>query len=501
MKNSVNYFLTALRILTGWLFLYEGIDKLLQPGWSARYYLLGSRWIFSGFFEWIAGSSFLMSAVDFINVLGLIIIGLFLFIGLFTRWISVAGIVLLLFYYVAYPPFPGFDFGSLSEGSYLWVNKNLIQAFVLAVFALLPGSFTYGVDRLIRRWKEESPQAPLLGADRAGSVEQRRELLRNLISIPFLGAFAYALYKKKKWDSWEEKFLTDQTDGTTGATLLSFNYSQLDELKGEIPKGKIGDMELSRLIMGGNLIGGWAHARDLIYASQLVKSYHDDRRVLGTMELAEKCGINAIITNPSLARVINKYWQETSGSMKFISDCGYRGGIQEGVRMSEEAGASAMYYHGGYADSAVAAGNFEDIKNVLELIRHYGKPAGIGAHRLETVKACVAQGIKPDFWVKTFHHHNYWSARVAPDQKDIESIWCDDPQETMEFMSRLEEPWIAFKVLAAGALRPEEGFPAAFEAGADFICVGMYDFQIVQDSNLALDALANVKQRFRPWRG
>ena len=187
--------------------------------------------------------------------------------------------------------------------------------------------------------------------------------------------------------------------------------------------------------------------------------------------------------------------------MKFISDCGYHGGIQEGVRMSEEAGASAMYYHGGYADSAVAAGNFDDIRKVLELIRHYGKPAGIGAHRLETVKACVEQGIKPDFWVKTFHHHNYWSARVAPDQKDIDSIWCYDPQETMEFMSRLEEPWIAFKVLAAGALRPEEGFPAAFEAGADFICVGMYDFQIVQDSNLALGALANVKQRSRPWRG
>ncbi len=89
----------------------------------------------------------------------------------------------------------------------------------------------------------------------------------------------------------------------------------------------------------------------------------------------------------------------------------------------------------------------------------------------------------------------------AVDQQDIESIWCDDPQKTMEFMSGLEEPWIAFKVLAAGAIRPEEGFPAAIEAGADFICVGMYDFQIVQDSNIALDAFANVKQRSRPWRG
>ena len=51
MKDAVNYFLSALRILTGWLFLYEGIDKLLEPGWSARYYLLGSRWMFSSFFE------------------------------------------------------------------------------------------------------------------------------------------------------------------------------------------------------------------------------------------------------------------------------------------------------------------------------------------------------------------------------------------------------------------------------------------------------------------
>jgi thiosulfate dehydrogenase (quinone) large subunit len=71
MRNATNYFLSALRILTGWLFLYEGIDKLLESGWSARYYLLGSRWIFSGFFEWIAGSSFLIATVDFINVWGL----------------------------------------------------------------------------------------------------------------------------------------------------------------------------------------------------------------------------------------------------------------------------------------------------------------------------------------------------------------------------------------------------------------------------------------------
>jgi hypothetical protein len=67
-------------------------------------------------------------------------------------------------------------------------------------------------------------------------------------------------------------------------------------------------------------------------------------------------------------------------------------------------------------------------------------------------------------------------------------------------MSRLEEPWIAFKTLAAGALKPENGFKYAFDNGADFICVGMYDFQIVEDVNIALDCLAKVS-RTRPWRG
>jgi len=79
-------------------------------------------------------------------------------------------------------------------------------------------------------------------------------------------------------------------------------------------------------------------------------------------------------------------------------------------------------------------------------------------------------------------------------------MYCFEPQETIDFMNALEEPWIAFKVLAAGAIEPKDGFKYAFDNGADFICVGMYDFQIVDDTNILLDTLSNV-QRVRPWRG
>jgi uncharacterized membrane protein YphA (DoxX/SURF4 family) len=524
MKQKTVYVLTILRILTGWYFLYEGIVKLIDPVWSAKYYLLGSTWIFSGLFHQMAESSLIMGVVDFLNIWGLILIGLSFFTGFLVRFSSLAGFILLIFYFAAYPPISGYTFGAVSEGSYLWVNKTLLQSLILLVFAFMPNEILPGFDRWIKRWREEKAYAPVPGIKDERFSLRRRELLLDLVSLPFFGAFAYAFYRKKKWDSYEEKFLTgQQTDARSGATLLTFNTSQLNELQGQIPKGKIHQMDLSRLIMGGNLIGGWAHARDLIYASQLVKSYHTDERVMMTMQLAERCGIDSIIINPSLARIVNKYWRETGGKMKFISDCGHSAGMLEGARMSEDMGAAAMYCHGGVADRLVQEGKFDEIIKTLELIRSYGKPAGIGAHLLETVQGCVEQGIKPDFWVKTLHHHNYWSAQVDLERKNSmdfrrsysrdatytseikkgvsksSNMYCYNPQATIDYMNKLEEPFIAFKVLAAGAIHPRDAFRYSFENGADFICVGMYDFQVVEDCNIALNTLETLN-RVRSWR-
>jgi hypothetical protein len=68
-------------------------------------------------------------------------------------------------------------------------------------------------------------------------------------------------------------------------------------------------------------------------------------------------------------------------------------------------------------------------------------------------------------------------------------------------MRKLNQPWIAFKVLAAGAITPEEGFRYALENGADFLCVGMYDFQMVKNVNTALALLHSNLPRERAWHG
>jgi hypothetical protein len=444
------------------------------------------------------------------------LIGLGLIFGVLIKYASGAGALLLLFYFVAYPPLPGYTASVPAEGSYLWINKTLIELLVLLAFVFIPGQMQFSLTRLYRRWKDDKARQPVPSQVN----DSRREAIKDLISIPALGMFAYALYRKRKWDSFEEKLLgVNGIDANSGATLLNFNYSNLKDLKGTVSAGVINyidkngnpaKFELSRLIMGGNLIGGWAHARDLIYVSKLVKTYHTDEKVMQTLALAEKCGINAIITNPQLGRIVQKYKHEFKGKIRFISDCGIGTDFQLGIQASLAVNADAFYCQGEITDRWTDP-NWEDkkgrtpeqrmdlIRQGIEEIRSHGKPAGIGAHRIEAIKKCVEYGIKPDFWVKTCHDHNYWSARPGDISRD--NMFDFDPEETIRFMDTLREPWIAFKVLAAGAIPPERGLKYAFRNGADFVCLGMYDFQIVDDVNIAIDALNSITERSRPWIG
>ena len=457
--KGANLILLLLRTVIGWHFLYEGVAKLYSPLWSSYNYLSVSKWIFSGFFQWMASIPQLLKIVDLLNIWGLILIGLCLFLGIFTRLSTILGIILLSFYYLANPPFVGMDFGVPVEGHYLIVNKTLVELVALCIFLLIPAKSLPGFERLVsliinkfQKSRQKEIEIPVLSKQNEASLN-RRELLKNLAVVPFFGTFIISTIRKKRWISYEDKFLKE-TDAITSATIKTFDFTSLKDLKMKIPHAKINGLDFSRVILGGNLIGGWAHARDLIYVSKLVKAYFHDEKVFATFLLAEKCGINTFLTNPVLSRVINEYWRRNIGEIKFISDCGGEN-LTDGVLMSVDNGAVACYVHGGIADSLVEEGKVEEIGKALELIRKNGLPAGIGGHKLETIKACVDFGLEPDFWMKTLHHTNYWSANK---ENQHDNIWCTDPEETKEYMKNIKQPWIAFKTLAAGAIHPDEGF-------------------------------------------
>ena len=515
LKGIKLYAIAILRIAAGWHFLFEGLTKLFTPSWSSADYLLLSNWIFKGFFHWIAENQALLAVADFTVTWGLILIGIMLFIGLFDRIASIAGMALLALFWLANPPLTGLDFGLPHEGNYLIIDKNIVELAGLFIISLFPTGKILGVSVFLRK----RPKKTIIPADKteekalgeeslllAESTLNRRTVIKGLSSLPFLGIFGYALFRQKQWESYEEKNLVD---AVTGASAKTFNVASLKELKGKIPHAKIKDTEFSRVILGGNLLSGWAHSRDLIYVSQLVKAYHQKEKIFATLLLAEKCGINTLLTNPILCSLIDEYWKRGIGKIQFITDCAGLNYSDKGaspmpfneyldkIKRAIDTGAIACYIQGETADYYMGNGQPDVIAKVLDYIRSNGLITGIGAHKIETIKACVDAGFVPDFWMKTMHHYNYWSAGhpVEHDNK-----FDNNPSETIAYMKTLPQPLIAFKVMAAGAILPKDGFRYAFENGADFICAGMYDFQMVEDVNIACDILKSDINRERPWR-
>jgi len=159
-------------------------------------------------------------------------------------------------------------------------------------------------------------------------------------------------------------------------------------------------------------------------------------------------------------------------------------------------GAAAAYVHGGVGDAMVEKGKVEVLGKAIDLIKKNGVVAGIAGHSIEVVKACERAKLSPDFYMKTFNSKRYWSAGPMPRH---DSVWEETPEETKSLMEEVDRPWIAYKVLGAGAIHPREGFQYAYQSGADFLCVGMFDFQVAEDVELAQLALEKSRSRSRPW--
>ncbi|HCO95234.1 MAG TPA: hypothetical protein DIU00_15000 [Phycisphaerales bacterium] len=230
------------------------------------------------------------------------------------------------------------------------------------------------------------------------------------------------------------------------------------------------------------------------------------------METLEKCeeeGINAIITASST--YLNKFWDQRGGKIQWIAQTHPKANdLTSNIQKAVDNGAIGAYVQGGVGDSFVKNGRVDLLGKAVEFIKSKGLIAGIGGHSVEVPIAVEKAGIDVDFYMKTLHHSNYWSAtpkgsRVefnvdSGSPYDHDNIWSVSPEKTIEFMKKVEKLWIAFKVLAAGAIHPQQGFEYAFANGADFVCVGMFDFQITENALIARDKVSANLNRQRPWR-
>jgi len=143
--------ITVLRVAVGWHFLYEGIAKLTAPAWSASGYLKLARGPFADLFKWLAAEPNLLANADLITMWGLTLVGLLLMLGLLTRLASLGGIGFILLFYLCNPPFVGYFYSIPSEGSYLIVNKNLVELCALLVILVTGSGRFAGIDRIVHR--------------------------------------------------------------------------------------------------------------------------------------------------------------------------------------------------------------------------------------------------------------------------------------------------------------------------------------------------------------
>lgn len=309
------------------------------------------------------------------------------------------------------------------------------------------------------------------------------------------------------------RFLGQSLAASAGASMAMAQSKEDKPASEGAPSfmGRIGDLQVSRILLGGNLLTHYTHSRDLRYVYNLTAQYNTNDKIIETMALAEKHGINTLVvhTVPNVLQVLKKYRYDQGGKIQWII-CP-TAPIEPGLKAYEkqvkelvDMGVDAIYLWGVRADQLVAQNKMDLLKGAVAMVKEHGIPSGIGAHDLRVVEACESQDADGDFYIKTFHHHKYPTGPKTEEIKgpysEIPGYWCSNPDDVIKVMADVTKPWIAFKVMAAGAIPPQNAFPYVFKSGADHLLAGMFDFEIQQDAALARQAFQKNIKRARPWR-
>ena len=432
--------LQILRWLIGWHFLYEGVWKLLQEkGWSCRSYLEMAQGPLAGLFKGMAAQGWIVAIGDWAVMLGLVAIGLSLITGVLARLASVFGILLLSMFYAAQPPEPFATAMSGADGRFFLLERNALEMLALAALVVLP------------TWKG---------------------CLRTFLpGVAVLAVFGGCLWRQYAAGAFK------YVEAVTSATVKVHEFTALAALKAPFAeKTDLAGVRVSRLALGGDLMAGHSHARDLIWTDEFMTRYHTGGTLERTVRYCTFCGIDAVFAEPSFAVRILDAAKRVGGKPSFFANCA----DEKDAALAKASGAVGGYVRPEKADALAKAVDKAALAALVAALKATGLKVGIGAEDVATVKFCVANGLVPDYWVLAFHSLDYPSATLP---QRCNNIWCTDPKGAATYMKTRPEPWVAIRGLAGGAIDPTKAYAFARENGAAVVAIDLLDYRIVETVN------------------
>jgi hypothetical protein len=278
-----------------------------------------------------------------------------------------------------------------------------------------------------------------------------------------------------------------------GTTRIPRDEPPVDAAR--MPMTRIGDLEISRLVVGANPMWGWSHRGELL--GKLMMEYYTTPQVVKVLQHCEACGINTWQTSlNSRHKNQNSPNQRVGEAWRMLKESGSQMNVivLTTPRDAEDPKAwdqllklkpAALVYHGHWTDRAWIEGNMAAVRESLKQYRDTGALVGCSLHTPEALAWIEDEGWDLDFYMASFYRasrklRDSWNAVL--EHKPLHEMYLEGIPDLMcPVIRQVEKPVLAYKILAAGRLadRPaeiEKAFEYAFEniKPNDGVVVGMF---------------------------
>jgi len=245
-----------------------------------------------------------------------------------------------------------------------------------------------------------------------------------------------------------------------------------------LPTIRLGDHEVTRLIVGGNPFSGNSHVNRQL--DEEMRDFFTTETIKNTLRRCEECGINTaqMRGDRHIMRILREYRLQ-GGNLHWIAQTASEFASFEGnVNQIAQAGAFAIYLHGTLTDKLFRAGEYDAIAEKLKIIRATGKVVGLATHMPEVIAYSEEHGWDVDFYMGCVYN----ISKIERDEPyEGEAFFESDIPLMYKAIRSTEKPCLAFKILGASRrCSTQESVKAAFEEAyreikpIDGVIVGVY---------------------------